>query len=118
MMVELLSITATLSANYEIEKDYQLFQFCGIIDAFSEKAFDNMMSKYITKEPTNLILDLSKIEFIDSAGVGTLVRLAKSQANIQIVATERIAWVIKILRLEQLLSLRSNVDDAIQVFQL
>lgn len=77
-----------------------------------------MLTKNIEEGPANLILDLSKIDFIDSSGLGVLVQLAKkaqtSGGTFQIVTNPRVTQTVKLVRLEQFLSLQSSVDVALE----
>ena len=64
-----------------------------------------------------VIVDLSKIEFTDSAGVGMLVMCtstaAASDAKLRIVgANERVNSIFRITRVDQILSLHATVDEA------
>jgi anti-anti-sigma factor len=117
-MHKLFSITRTFSAIFEFKEDYQSLQFIGFLDAFSVSSFKEAMDKYIQKEPKSLILDLSKIEFLDSAGLGALVRLVNTfDGNTLVVAQGSIAQLIKIVRLDKFLSLTSTFEEAILKFQ-
>lgn len=75
------------------------------------------MSQHFDEPPLNVILDLSKIDFIDSSGLGVLVQLAKRTQNagglFQIVSNPRVTQTVKLVRLESFLSLQPNVDTAI-----
>jgi anti-anti-sigma factor len=88
------------------------------MDAFSEPAFRKVVGKFIEDGPKNIILDLSKIDFVDSSGLGALVQLAKkaqtAEGTFQIVTNPRVTQTVKLVRLEQFLALQPSVDDAIQ----
>lgn len=64
-----------------------------------------------------MILDLSKIDFVDSSGLGALVQLAKKAQTaggiLQIVSNPRVTQTVKLVRLEKFLSLRTSVDEAV-----
>ncbi len=74
------------------------------------------MNKYLEEGPVNMILDLSKIDFVDSSGLGVLVQLAKkaqtAAGSFQIVTNPRVTQTVKLVRLEQFLSLQPSVDVA------
>ncbi len=76
-----------------------------------------MLSKYIEAGPTNLILDLAAIDFVDSSGLGALVQLVKKATTeggtVQVVTNPRVTQTVKLVRLEKFLSLQPSVDDAI-----
>jgi anti-anti-sigma factor len=67
--------------------------------------------------PNHIILDLSKIDFVDSSGLGALVQLVKkvkiNEGTLQIVTNARVTQTVKMVRLEKFLSLQPSVDQAI-----
>jgi anti-anti-sigma factor len=75
------------------------------------------MNKFVEEGPRNIILDLSAIDFVDSSGLGALVQLVKKAktegGSVQVVTNARVTQTVKLVRLEQFLSLRASVDDAI-----
>lgn len=75
------------------------------------------MTKCLDESPFHAILDLSKIDFIDSSGLGVLVQLAKKAqtagGSFQIVSNPRVTQTVKLVRLENFLALQPNVDAAI-----
>jgi len=76
-----------------------------------------VISKCIDDGPTNIILDLSKIDFVDSSGLGALVQLVKkaqtSGGTLQIVTNPRVTQTVKLVRLEKFLSLQPSVEEAL-----
>ena len=76
-----------------------------------------MISKCIDDGPTHIILDLSKIDFVDSSGLGALVQLVKkaqtSGGTLQIVTNPRVTQTVKLVRLEKFLSLQPSVEEAL-----
>lgn len=88
------------------------------MDAFSEATFRKVIGKCIEEGPANIILDLSKIDFVDSSGLGALVQLVKkaqtSDGSLQIVTNPRVTQTVKLVRLEQFLSLQPSIDVALE----
>jgi anti-anti-sigma factor len=107
----------SLRGTREVRDNCQLFRLTGLLDAFSEPTFKKVMIKYAEEEPKNMILDLSKIDFIDSSGLGALVQLVKKskelEGTVQIVTNPRVTQTVKLVRLEQFLSLQLSIDEAI-----
>ena len=68
-----------------------------------------------------MILDLSKIDFVDSSGLGALVQVAKKAqqptGTLQIVTNARVTQTVKLVRLEQFLALQPSVETAIENLQ-
>ena len=77
-----------------------------------------VLNKYIEDGPAHIILDLSAIDFVDSSGLGALVRLVKKakgeSGSVQVVSNPRVTQTVKLVRLEQFLSLQPNVDAAVE----
>ncbi|GAB4384019.1 MAG: STAS domain-containing protein [Elainellaceae cyanobacterium] len=87
-----------------------------MLDAYSEQAFLKTLEKYAEEGPKNVILDLSQIDFVDSSGIGALVKIAKKVQNggglLQTIANPRVTQTVKLVRLEQFLSLQPSVEAA------
>nr|WP_238718270.1 STAS domain-containing protein [Petrachloros mirabilis] len=110
-------MTVSLRGTRDVRDNYQLFRLTGLLDAFSEPVFRKVLNKYIEDGPINVILDLSKIDFIDSSGLGVLVQLAKqaqtANGTFQIVTNPRVTQTVKLVRLEGFLALQTDVETAI-----
>ncbi|NEO33678.1 MAG: STAS domain-containing protein [Symploca sp. SIO3C6] len=115
---EPLTLTVSLRGTREVRENYQLFRLTGLLDAFSEATFRKVVGKNIDDGPKNIILDLSKIDFVDSSGLGALVQLVKraqnAEGSLQIVTNPRVTQTVKLVRLEKFLSLQPSVDVAIE----
>ena len=63
------------------------------------------------------VLDLSKIDFLDSSGLGALVQLAKqctdAKRSFLLVGNTRVMQTIKLVRLEQFLHLVDDLPTAL-----
>ncbi len=77
-----------------------------------------MIKAKIDQGPKNIILDLSKIDFVDSSGLGALVQLVKHtqthQGGLQIVSNPRVTQTVKLVRLEKFLSLQPSLAVALE----
>ena len=64
-----------------------------------------------------LIVDLTKIDFLDSSGLGALVQTSKEckklKLGFSVVGNSRVAQTIKLVRLGDFLNLKSTLDDAL-----
>jgi anti-anti-sigma factor len=107
-----------LRGTREVRENCQLFRLAGLLDAFSEPTFRKVFDKFIEEGPKNLVLDLSQIDFVDSSGLGALVQLVKKTqtfgGTLQIVTNPRVTQTVKLVRLEQFLSLQSSVEAALE----
>ena len=63
------------------------------------------------------VLDLSKIDFLDSSGLGALVQLAKqctdSKRSFLLVGNTRVSQTVKLVRLEEFLHLVEDLPTAL-----
>ena len=88
----------------------------GQLDAFSEKQFKTFVTDNLINE-NPFILDLSKIDFLDSSGLGALVQTAKESQKLKlgysVVGNSRVAQTIKLVRLGDFLNLKATIEDAI-----
>lgn len=118
IIADSLNLTVSLRGTREVRDNYQLFRLTGLLDAFSEPTFRKVLSKFIEEGPNQIILDLSQIDFVDSSGLGALVQLAKQAQSAggssQIVTNARVTQTVKLVRLEQFLSLRPTVEAALE----
>ena len=62
------------------------------------------------------IVDLTKIDFLDSSGLGALVQTAKECKKLKlafsVVGNTRVAQTIKLVRLDSFLNLESSLEEA------
>ncbi len=106
-----------LRGTHDVRGNYQIFRLTGLLDAFSEPVFRKLVERYIDGGPSNVILVLSGIDFIDSSGLGALVQLVKyaqnQEGSLQVVTNPRVTQTVKLVRLEKFLSLQTSLEDAI-----
>ncbi len=64
------------------------------------------------------IIDLSKIDFLDSSGLGALVQTAKEckklKLKFSVIGNSRVNQTIKLVRLGDFLNLESSLENALQ----
>jgi len=105
-----------LRGNLDVKTNIIVFTFKGQLDAFSEKQFKTFITNNL-KIDFPLIIDLSKIDFLDSSGLGALVQTAKEckklKLGFSVVGNSRVAQTIKLVRLGDFLNLKSNLEDAL-----
>ena len=97
-----------------------VFTFKGQLDAFSEKQFKTFVTNNLRNE-LPFIIDLTKIDFLDSSGLGALVQTSKEckklKLGFSVVGNSRVAQTIKLVRLGDFLNLKSNLEDALTCFK-
>ncbi|TGG80154.1 MAG: anti-sigma factor antagonist [Aphanocapsa feldmannii 277cV] len=92
-------------------------RFAGQLDAYSERQFEEFITRERDDRPLPLVLDLSRIDFIDSSGLGSLVKFAKAcrtaAVPFQLVGNGRVNQTVKLVRLETFLNLQPSLDSAV-----
>ena len=109
-------LTVSLRGNLDVRTNIIVFTFKGQLDAFSEKQFKSFVTNN-QKNELPFVIDLSKIDFLDSSGLGALVQTAKEckklKLGFSVVGNSRVAQTIKLVRLGDFLNLRSTLEDAL-----
>tara|TARA_B100000242_G_C42625784_1_gene294771 strand:- start:86 stop:418 length:333 start_codon:yes stop_codon:yes gene_type:complete len=105
-----------LRGNLELRDNIIVFSFKGQLDAFSEKQFKTFVANNLKNE-LPFVIDLSKIDFLDSSGLGALVQTAKDckkrKLGFSIVGNSRVAQTIKLVRLGEFLNLNPTLEEAL-----
>ena len=109
-------LTVSLRGNLEVRTNIIVFTFKGQLDAFSEKQFKSFITTN-QKNELPFVIDLTKIDFLDSSGLGALVQTAKESKKLKlgfsVVGNSRVTQTIKLVRLGDFLNLKSTLEDAI-----
>ena len=94
-----------------------MFHFTGQLDAYSEKQFISYVGDVLKTNASPAVFDLSKIDFLDSSGLGALVQLAKqckdAKRSFVVVGNARVTQTVKLVRLEGFLHW---VNDLVSAF--
>jgi anti-sigma B factor antagonist len=114
---DLQRLTVSLRGGCERRPQCLLFSFTGQLDAYSDKQFSAFITEHLQDPSQPIVLDLSRIDFLDSSGLGALVQLAKDRnataAPFLIVGNARVVQTVKLVRLEQFLHLQPDLDTAL-----
>ena len=109
-------MTVSLRGSLDLKVNVIVFTFKGQLDAFSEKQFKIFVTNNLKNE-LPFIIDLTKIDFLDSSGLGALVQTAKeckkSKLGFSVVGNSRVAQTIKLVRLGDFLNLKPSLEDAL-----
>ena len=114
---ELQRLTVSLRGGFEQKDGCLVFHFTGQLDAYSEKQFMEYVGDVLKANKLPSVLDLSKIDFLDSSGLGALVQLAKqctdAKRSFVLVGNSRVMQTIKLVRLEEFLHLVEDLPTAL-----
>ncbi len=110
-----------MRGNIELNANIIVFTFKGQLDAFSEKQFKTFITNTLKKDPHSFVIDLSKIDFLDSSGLGALVQTSKEckklKLDFSLVGNSRVSQTIKLVRLGDFLNLKDTIEDALRYLQ-
>ena len=105
-----------MRGNIDVKANIIVFTFKGQLDAFSEKQFKTFVTNNLKNE-LPFVIDLTKIDFLDSSGLGALVQTAKESKKLKlgfsVVGNSRVAQTIKLVRLGDFLNLNSSLEEAL-----
>ena len=114
---ELQRLTVSLRGGFEQKRGCVVFHFAGQLDAYSEKQFTEYVVDVMKASNLPTVIDLSKIDFLDSSGLGALVQLAKqctdAKRAFSLVGNSRVMQTVKLVRLEEFLHLAQDLPSAL-----
>ena len=114
---ELQRLTVSLRGGFEHLDGGLVLYFTGQLDAYSEKQFIGYVTDVLQSNQLPIVLDLSKIDFLDSSGLGALVQIAKlckdAKRLLQLVGNTRVNQTIKLVRLDEFLHLVDDLPTAL-----
>lgn len=90
----------------------------GEVDVFTAPALDAELTRLTHDGRTSIVVDLSRVDFLDSTGLSVLVktlkRVRESDGSLDVVVTvDRVAKVFRLTGLDQLIPLHASVADAL-----
>ncbi|MCP9858507.1 STAS domain-containing protein [Cyanobium sp. Cruz-8H5] len=116
-ITDLQRLTVSLRGGSERREECLLFSFTGQLDAYSDKQFTEFSSDRHKGDNLPVVIDLSRIDFLDSSGLGALVQLAKlfneSSRQFLVVGNARVVQTVKLVRLEAFLHLQPDLESAL-----
>ena len=119
-ITELQRLTVSLRGGCEKTDKTLVFGFTGQLDAYSDKQFSDFIAEHMQGVSLPLIIDLSRIDFIDSSGLGALVQLVKnckeSGTPFALIGNARVVQTVKLVRLEAFLNLQPSLEAALAQF--
>ncbi len=94
----------------------------GEIDAEHSAQLKSALAKYRETAPKKFVVDLSKVRFIDSTGLGIMISLMRSLneqgGKLRLSGlNDEVRSIFQITRLHKVFDLNSNLEEAIRDFQ-
>lgn len=90
----------------------------GEVDVFTAPTLDEAITREFTAERTQLVVDLSGVSFLDSTGLGVLVKGLKGARDAGgsldlVVSSDRIRRIFDITGLDASMRIFDTLDDAL-----
>jgi anti-sigma B factor antagonist len=106
-----------LSLTSRTEGDFEIIEVGGEIDVYTAPKLREAIVAAVDAGHTHLIIDVQKVEFLDSTGLGVLVgalkRVRADSGSLDIVCTqERILKIFEITGLDKVFGLHTSIEDA------
>jgi anti-sigma B factor antagonist len=101
------------------EGDVAVVSAAGEIDVFTAPTLDQALAAQLADGRSRLVVDLAEVSFLDSTGLGVLVKALKGAREAGgslhlVVTSERIRKIFDITGLDASMPLFDTVDDAIR----
>ena len=107
-----------VSVTSRTEGDRTVVDVTGEIDVYTAPLLREELASLIDGEHTDLVVDLTKVGFMDSTGLGVLVGALKKVRTLGgdlrlIIDQEKILKVFRITALTQVFTIHSSLDEAL-----
>jgi anti-sigma B factor antagonist len=105
---------------HDLGRDASLLELEGQVDLYSAPAFKERMLGAIERGKTHLVVDLTKVDFMDSTGLSVLVgswkRVRPAEGSVTIVSErDEIRRLFELVGLERAFAILSSRDEAIEL---
>lgn len=91
----------------------------GRLDSYTNKILEDRIDKLLSQEKINLLFDLSKLDYINSSALGSLIatiqrtRLLGGSTSL-CGAQGKVAYILKITKVESQMTVFESVEEAIR----
>jgi anti-sigma B factor antagonist len=108
-----------LSLNHRQEGDRTVLEVAGEVDVYTAPKLREKLVELVGEGNYHLVVDMTKVEFLDSTGLGVLVgglkRVRSHEGSLALVCTqERILKIFRITGLTKVFPIHDSLDDALQ----
>ena len=106
-----------LDLNVRKEGDHSVLEVAGEIDVYTAPKLREQLIELVSDGSYHIVVDLEKVDFLDSTGLGVLVgglkRVRNHDGSLQLVCTqEKILKIFRITGLTKVFPIHSSVGDA------
>jgi anti-sigma B factor antagonist len=108
-----------LSLNHRKEGDHTVLEVGGEVDVYTAPKLRERLVELVSDGHHQLIVDMTKVEFLDSTGLGVLVgglkRVRSHDGSLALVCNqERILKIFRITGLTKVFPIYDSLDEALQ----
>ncbi len=106
-----------MDINVEQRSGYLLISPTGDVDLSTSRELQQTIRQHMDKKPQRIVVDLTKVPYMDSSGVATLVeamQIARKQ-NTKLVLSAmqaKVRSIFEIARLDRVFTIVATVEDA------
>jgi anti-sigma B factor antagonist len=109
-----------LTLNTRSEADRTVLEVAGEVDVYTGPTLRDRISDLLDSGAHDLVVDLGKVDFIDSTGLGVLVgalnRAKELGGSLQLIcAQERVLKLLRITGLDQVFTVRASLAEITDV---
>jgi anti-sigma B factor antagonist len=113
-----LEIRMDLDLNVREEGSYSVLEVAGEIDVYTAPKLREKLIELVNEGKFHLVVDLEKVDFLDSTGLGVLVgglkRVRNHDGSLELVCTQdKILKIFRITGLTKVFPIHASVADAI-----
>lgn len=106
-----------LDLNVRNKGDHAVLEVGGEIDVYTAPRLREKLIELVDGGVRNLVIDLERVDFLDSTGLGVLVgglkRMRSNEGTVQLVCTqEKILKIFRITGLTKVFSIHASAKDA------
>jgi anti-sigma B factor antagonist len=107
-----------LDLNVRKDGDHSVLEVAGEIDVYTAPKLREQLIELVSDGSYHIVVDLEKVDFLDSTGLGVLVgglkRVRNHDGSLQLVCTqEKILKIFRITGLTKVFPIHSSVADAV-----
>jgi anti-sigma B factor antagonist len=101
------------------EGDASVVEVKGEVDMHSSPDLHVLLRRVCEDRPAKIVVDLSRVEYMDSSGIGTLVEIFRRvkgfRGDMVLVSLQpRVRGVFEITKLDKFFTIRDSVAEALQ----
>jgi len=109
-----------MEINIDLQDDTVILSLNGNLDASVSRRFKSEINKLLRKNFIHIIIEMSKVTFIDSSGLGACVNIHKTVTGkkgrlIFVELNEAVKKIFRITRVEQTFNIALTKTDALKI---